>query len=185
MIQQALSKRSEGRLPVNMPWNEIMEVERESYPEDMQASLEQLKSRYEVFPEGFFLAHRDGNLAGFATCQLVIYKRGLLGQSWDEWTDNGWIKRSHNPTGDALFGISMCTRPSFRGRGVSKELMDGFKRLAVEKGLECIFFGSRLSSLETFLRYGFTVIKAVPNYGEDKESHNWATVVKWINPKAT
>ncbi len=170
---------------MRMPWNKIMEIERESWPQEMRATREQLQSRFEVFPEGFFLAYRDDGLAGFATCQIVTYNDKLLGQSWAHWTDNGGIRKSHDPDGNALFGISMCTRPLFRGRGVSRELMEKFKEVAKRRGLECIFFGSRLSSLDTFLRYDFEVVRAVPNYDEDCEANNWAVLVRWANPKAT
>jgi GNAT superfamily N-acetyltransferase len=168
-----------------MPWDEIMKIERESWPQEMRATREQLQSRLEVFPEGFFLAYRDGELVGFATCQIVAYNDKLLGQSWARWTDNGEIRKSHDPDGNALFGISMCTRPRFRGRGVSSELMEKFKGLAKKRGLECVFFGSRLSSLDTFLRHGLEVVRTVPNYDDDSESNNWAVLVRWPNPKAT
>src|SRR3990167_6415271 len=104
MAKQSPPHTSIGRSSMDMPWEEIMEVEKEAYPPEQQASLEKLQSRYAVFPDGFLLAYRDGRLAGFATCQIVNYRPSLLGRNWNEWTDDGCIRKSHDQTGNALFG---------------------------------------------------------------------------------
>ncbi|UCZ53088.1 GNAT family N-acetyltransferase [Bacillus shivajii] len=128
--------------------------------------------------------------------------------TWEEVADNGFIKKSHQPDGDTLYGIDVCVRPKFRGEGVAKALYEARKEYVVHHGLKRFVAGCRIPNfhehaqsmpvddyvekvvageiedlvLSFIIKQGLRVKQIIPNYLEDEESHDYGVIVEWKNP---
>lgn len=192
---------------------EVMRVERETWPPEIQASEAKFQSRAEIFPQGFQLGFIDGKLWGVSTAQIIKFQPNNPCTSWEKITDNGWIKESHNPEGNALYVISIGVSPLVSRRGLGTALLEAQKKLTRQLSLKWLVLGSRVpdfaawhsqhphSTIEQFLktkqnnesldslirfyeRGGLKIIKIVPNYMEDDpESENYGVIMCWLNEK--
>lgn len=191
---------------------EVMRVEREAWPVEWQATREKFEARLEVFPEGFFLAFANGQLAGVTTAEIVQFDPKKPPETWDEVTENGYIRKTHNRAGNALYVVSVGVAPEFQGQGIGRELMDAQKQLARNLNLKYLFLGARIPQFSQFhksypevtvgqyvnseenpgrkldaeIRFyescDLKVRKVVPNYGPDPESENFGVIMVWENP---
>ncbi|WP_280771063.1 GNAT family N-acetyltransferase [Salipaludibacillus daqingensis] len=176
------------------------------FPEDLWWSKEHIKAHEETFPEGAMLADQNGEPAGSATSLIINYDGSP--HTWEQIADDGYIKRSHIPTGDTLYGIDVCVRPRFRGKGVAKALYDARKQLVIDLGLKRYIAGCRIPDyhhhakimsvdeyvakvssgeikdlvLSFMLAQGLQPIQIMPDYVDDEESLNYAVIVEWKNP---
>ncbi|MGE5701014.1 MAG: GNAT family N-acetyltransferase [Clostridia bacterium] len=161
----------------------------------------------ETFPAGAMVAVLpDGTIAGSAT-SLIISFDGKP-HTWAEVADNGYLRQSHDPEGDSLYGIDVCVRPAYRKLGVAKALYEARKQLVTQLGLKRYLAGCRIPGyhlyaaqlspqeyadrvakgeiydqvLSFMLKQGLSPIQILPNYVEDEESLNYAVLVEWKNP---
>lgn len=135
----------EARLPA------MMALERVSWPDDARATETQFKDRLRVFPDGFLGAHLDGFLVGIASCQIIRYAPGDGLKPWSELTADGWISRTHVPTGNCLHFVSICVHPDYRHRGIGTELNRARLELARRRKLSYLLTDTRLPGLRRFL----------------------------------
>jgi GNAT superfamily N-acetyltransferase len=129
----------------------IIQLERNSWPADVQASEYQLMDRLVTFPRGFFGAWFDGELVGMASAQIVEMPASLHAATWAGLTADGWIHRTHNPEGNCLHFVSICVHPRHRGNGVAKNLNLARLRLGEDLKLKCALTDARLPGLSHFL----------------------------------
>ncbi len=138
--------------------DEVIRVEKEAWPPEIQAPKEKFESRISIFPEGFFGLYVDGRLVGVSTSELIRYSPDDR-FTWEEITDNGWIRRTHTPTGNAVYVVSV---------GVSQaqelQLVREYLRQNGESGL-----GTRLVEAQKLLarrlNKGYLVLGArIPDY---------------------
>ncbi|WP_088104480.1 GNAT family N-acetyltransferase [Halalkalibacter urbisdiaboli] len=185
----------------------LLEVQKEAFPppfpEELWWSKDQIQAHLETFPEGALLAEIDGKVVGSATSLLITYDGKP--HTWEEVADNGYIRNSHNPNGDSLYGIDVCVRPSYRGRGIAKALYEARKETVRKLGLTRFLAGCRIpnfheyadkmsvesyieavkrgeihdSVLSFMLKQGLTAIQALPHYLDDDESLDFAVLVEW------
>lgn len=176
---------------------EVVRVEAETWPEEIRAPREKFESRARIFPEGFFLGYADNKLWGVATSQIINFDPANPCTSWEETTDNGWIKKSHTFQGNALYVISVGVSPRASRQGIGTALMIAEKGLAKKLSLGWLVLGSRLPGFATwhqvnprssikdyfdcqnetresidplirfYQRLGLKIVKIVPNYMED------------------
>ncbi|MGO0063753.1 GNAT family N-acetyltransferase [Brevibacillus fluminis] len=189
----------------------LLDVQREAFPppfpEELWWSREQIAAHIETFPEGAMIAVLpDGTIAGSST-SLIIHYDGKP-HTWAQVADNGYIRKSHQPDGDSLYGIDVCVRPAFRKLGVAKALYEARKQLVTQLGLKRFLAGCRIPGyhqhaahmsgqayvervvrgelydqvLSFMLKQGLTPIQILENYVEDEESLNKAVLVEWRNP---
>lgn len=189
----------------------LMEVQREAFPppfpEELWWSREQIASHIETFPEGAMIAVLpDGTIAGSATSLIIRYDGKP--HTWAQVADDGYIRASHQPDGDSLYGIDVCVRPAFRKLGVAKALYEARKQLVTQLGLKRYLAGCRIPGFHRYadrlsdseyveqvvkgdiydqvlsfmLKQGLTPIQILENYVEDEESLNKAVLVEWRNP---
>jgi ribosomal protein S18 acetylase RimI-like enzyme len=189
----------------------LIDIQRECFPPPFPSELwwneEQLQNQITLFPEGSFAAEIDGQLVGSITGLLVKMDGDQPHHTWAEITDDGYI-RNHNPQGDTLYIVDISVRPLYRKLGIGKCLMQSMYELVIYKGLNRLLGGGRMSGYErvsdkmtaeqylaavirgelhdpviTFLlRCGRTPVGVVPDYLEDEESCNYATLMEWKNP---
>lgn len=174
------------------------------FPEELWWQKDHIQSHVDTFPEGGLLAEVDGVPAGSATSLIITFDGKP--HTWDEVSDSGYIRESHDPNGDSLYGIDLCVRPTMRGKGVAQALYEarkqtvrelGLKRfiaacripdfhqcahaLSVEEYVQAVVSGERTDLVLTFmLKQGLRPISVLPNYVEDDESHHYAVLVEWL-----
>jgi GNAT superfamily N-acetyltransferase len=129
---------------------EVMRVEREAWPEEIQATREKFESRLNLFPEGFFLAFVDGRLGGVSTSEIISLDSAESLASWEEVTDNGFIKKTHDGKGNALYVVSVGVSKLMQGKGLGSALVEAQKSLVKRKGLEFLVLGARLPGYRSF-----------------------------------
>ena len=189
----------------------VMQVEEEAWPEEIRATEEKFQSRFNVFPKGFFLAElEDKGVVGVSTSEIINYSSEEPPLSWEEITDNGYIKKTHTPEGNALYVVSLGVSPRGSGQGVGSQLVEAQKNLVRELGLDYLVLGARAPQfhkypelgIEAYLakkndkgepldpeirfysRLGLEVVKPVLNYmDEDPESRDYGVVMVWKNDR--
>jgi len=191
---------------------QLIDIQRECfpppYPEEQLWSPEQLLSQIKIFPEGAICAETEGKLIGSATALITEWKPGDPPHSWAEVADNGFI-RTHNPTGNSLYGIDIAVRPSWRRRGVARMLYEARLELMKKLKLRCLLVGGRMSGYHRYqqsltplaylqkvisgevadptltpqLRAGFKPVEIIENYIPDEESANYAVLLLLPNPE--
>jgi GNAT superfamily N-acetyltransferase len=148
-----------------------------------------------------------GEIVGSMTGLLVDFDPNHPEHSWEEITDNGYI-RNHNPKGNTLYVVDIGVRPAYRKLGLGKWLMFSMYDVVVHLRLERLLGGGRMPGYHrhandlspeqyidtvvsgdlkdpviTFLLHcGRTPVKVVADYLEDEESCNYGTLMEWKNP---
>ncbi len=186
----------------------LLEIDREIWP-DFPATEEMFKSRIETFPEGQFVAVIDGKMVGSVFSQLINYEDWESRDfTWDEITDFGTIRQTHNPKGDSVYGVGLAVLKKYQGSGISQLLIIEVIRLCIERVLQQILLGTRIPAyhrhsemsvdkyifstdssgrsldpeLRLYQKYGSEVVKALPKYINDPESLDYGVLIKWLNP---
>ena len=123
---------------------DMLEVESAAWPEESRASREMLESRISVFPEGQLCAFSNGHMVGHAATQIIRLDLSNPPSSWFSLTDNGFIRASHDPKGDTLYGINMSVGNSSEG-SVAGALLQAIKNeLIIDRKLLRGAMGSRM-----------------------------------------
>lgn len=196
MIEVSNFDEASNKIGENL-FSEIMRVEREAWPKEIRASLKSLQSRAETFAQGFLLGFVDNKLWGVSTAEIIDFDPANPCTSWEKITDNGLIKKTHKPRGNALYVISVGVSRQATRRGIGSALLAEQKNVGQRFSLRWLVLGSRVpgfacwhqqhqdSSLKDYLkqtnkngesldplirfygRAGLKIIKLVPNYMED------------------
>ena len=191
-------------------FDQLLTVQREAFPppfpEELLWNREQIAAHVATYPEGAMLAEYDGIVVGSATSLIVRYTGKP--HTWEEVSDRGYIRGSHDPEGDCLYGIDLCVRPAYRGKGVAKALYEARKNLVVRSGLKRFVAGCRIPGFHRYadrmtaeqyveqvvaghiydtvltfmIKQGLKPLQILDNYLEDAESLNKAVLVEWKNP---
>lgn len=190
---------------------ELIQIQQESFPPPFPSELwwneEQLTNHVTLFPEGALCIGIGDEIAGSMTALLVDFDPAHPEHSWEEITDNGYI-RNHKPNGNTLYVVDICIRPKYRKLDLGKWLMQSMYEVVVHQGLERLIGGGRMPGyhrvaecmsaeqyleavvrgelhdpvISFLLRSGRMPIALVPNYLEDEESHNYGVLMEWKNP---
>ncbi len=184
----------------------IIILEEEVWPEGLRATRSQFLSRIETFPEGVIIAIADDTIVGVVATEIVSYNLSNLGLTWKEITDEGFIRGTHNPNGDTLYGIDLSVSSS--GINSSKLLMEQIGRLIIGRNLKRGILGARIPryfkvadkmsaeeyvngrrnnrpldpELIFYTRLGLRIAKVIPDYIGDPESCNYGVLMVWDNP---
>lgn len=189
----------------------LIDVQREAFPPPFPSDLwwnkEQLTNHITFFPQGALCVEMDHQIVGSMTGLLVDFDPSKPNHTWEEATDNGYIN-THKPSGNTLYIIDICVRPSYRKFGLGKWLMHAMYETVVELKLERLLGGGRLPHYHKYadqltieeyvsnvvqgkqydpvitflLRCGRMPIHIIENYLEDEESHNYGLLMEWKNP---
>ena len=209
-VLELTNKKMKTRRATLEDVDEIIEVEKRAWPEGGAATKEQFISRIKTFPEGVIVAVEENKIAGVVVGELINYnylsKKNIC---WADITDKGNITKSHNPKGDALFGVDLSVDPDFQKKGVGKKLLLEIGRLAVKNNLRAGILGARMPHYhkyskkvkpEEYINYcdnegklidpelrfykkaGVKFLKVVENYYPDEESLNYGVLCEWTNP---
>jgi RimJ/RimL family protein N-acetyltransferase len=188
--------------------DEVMRVEREAWPPEIQAPREKFESRLKIFPQGFFVAVLNGKIMGVSTSEMIMHNNSRPPEKWEGITDNGWIAKTHNPKGNAAYIVSLGVSPLAGGKGLGSMLIQAQKELVKKLSLNFLVLGARCPEyhkhefdsipveqyvslrrddkqlrdmeLRFYERNGLKVIKPVLRYmDEDPESRHYGVVMAW------
>ena len=195
-------------------FEEIIALTKRVYPESAPWSVDQLESHLRVFPEGQFVAERDGHagIVGMAASLIIRWDDYEPTASWCDFTDSGTFA-NHDPVrGRTLYGAEVMVDPSIQRSGVGAAIYRARRELAIRLGLLRIRAAERLRGYHRYarrmsaeeyvqrvvggkikgptlsfqLREGFQVIQVVPGYlKSDPESLGYAAMIEWLNPALT
>lgn len=190
--------------------DEVVSVERNVWPPELQASREKFQSRAKVFPQGFIVVKVDGKIKGVTTSEITTYDLSK-DKTWDEITDKGMLKKTHIPSEDSLYVVSVGVSPDSQGMGIGGKLVGVQIELAKQLGLKRVFLGARIPgydqyckahgkiSVDTYLnlkndknepidpeirfyqRQGLRPAKIVLNFEPDTSSRDYGVVMVWEN----
>lgn len=171
-------------------------------------SEKQLSSHLAMFPEGQFVAERDGRIVGMAASLIVLWDDYSMETSWRDFTDHGMFTNHDPERGRTLYGAEVMVHPAVQGQGVGKALYGARRTLVERLGLLRIRAGARLaeysrhadrlspedytqrvvrgelsdSTLSFQLAQGFVVIGVARDYlRHDPASHGHAAIIEWLN----
>lgn len=187
--------------------NKIIELENKIWPEGTRASREKFESRFKIFPKGFFVAFKDGQMVGVSTSEIINYDVQNPPTSWESITDNGFIEKTHIANGSALYVVSIG---AISRSGAGSALLEAQKKLKQKLGLEFLVLGARIPGYDSYYetkgkidiqdyvklkredgqlldpelrfytRNGLKLSKIVSDYMEDdKESRNFGAIVHY------
>ncbi|NLP52004.1 GNAT family N-acetyltransferase [Bacillus sp. RO1] len=190
---------------------QLIRVQQECFPPPFPSELwwneEQLKNHVDLFPDGSLCVEIDGEIAGSMTGLRVNYTPGEPDHSWEQITDNGYI-RNHQSEGNTLYVVDISVSPAYRKLGLGKWLMQSMYEVVIQLGMERLLGGGRMPHYHKYkdemsaegylekvvngdikdpvisflLHCGRTPVKVVKNYLEDEDSCNHATLMEWKNP---
>lgn len=192
---------------------QILTVEKDAWGEKNAASEEMFNSRIETFPEGVLVAElTNGEIVGVVVAERVNYDIEKNAYSWYEITDNGFIKNSHKPGGNTIYGVDLSVKPSFQRLGIGAKLLKAIGKLVINYNLRYGILGGRIPAyykyahqmgaeeyikatvsikgkirsldpeIDFYRKAGLKIIKIIPNYFEDHESLNYGVLLLWENP---
>lgn len=168
---------------------------------------EQIESQLEIFPEGQLVIEYEGHLAASASSLIVDFSEYSEWHDWKAIADNGFI-RTHDPEGDALYGIEMMVHPKYRGMKLARRLYEARKEICRAHNLARIIIGGRIPGYHRYadtmsaaeyvqkaikrdvhdpvltpqLSNGFVLRGLIPAYfPEDDASRGYATHLEWSN----
>ena len=184
--------------------DEVIKLENEIWPEGTRANRDKFASRLKIFPQGFFLAYKDNKLIGVSTSEIINYDIKNPPKSWETITDNGSIRRTHNPKGNALYVVSIGAKSRSGG---GSALIQTQRALLDKLNLKFLVLGARISGynayckindeipikeyvrlrrdselvdpeLRFYTRNGLRLVKIMQNYmEEDIESRNYGAIM--------
>lgn len=168
---------------------------------------EQVASQLKIFPEGQLVLEVDGKLAASSSCLIVSDDDNLEWHNYWAVSDQGFI-RTHDPSGDVMYGIEMMVDPEFRGMRLSRRLYDARKEICRQRNLRGIIIGGRIPGYHKYNHEmtaheyvdavankaiydpvltaqsanGFVLEGLIPNYlPSDTQSCGYATYLRWNN----
>ncbi len=161
-----------------------------------------------AFPTGQLVAVIAGEIIGYATSLIVQLDDDSPWYNHAEITGGGTF-RTHDPSGQTLYGADIAVRPDWQGKGVSHLLYQARRALMKRHNLRQMVAGGRIPgyathrgpltaqeyvdkvvageltdpALNAHLRAGYTVQGVHYGYLDDQESLGYATHLVMSNPE--
>ena len=130
----------------------ILLVEKKAWPENLRASPEMYESRLGTFPQGILVAETEGRIEGVVVFQIMNFNSMPDISSWSETTDNGYIRNSHDPQGNTLYGVNLSVSPQTQSR-VAVALSEAVDKLAIKLDFKQIVLGARIPRFARYLKH--------------------------------
>src|SRR3989338_2682867 len=129
--------------------DKVIELENKIWPEGTRAPKEKFESRLRIFPVGFFIAIKEGDVVGVSTSEVINYDSRNPPGSWEAITDNGWIKKTHKPGGNALYVVSIG---AISRSGGGSSLLEAQRNLCRRLNLNYMILGARIPGYDSYCR---------------------------------
>jgi len=166
----------------------VLLVEEEAWPKGLRASREMYESRLETFPQGTFVAEAGGKIEGVVVTEILDSDLINHIRTWDETTDNGYIRNTHNPEGDTVYGVNLSVSPRAQKR-LAIALLEAVGKLVIKCNLKQGLLGGRIPGFaKHFKQYCQKKnLSSVSNKKRDKiaEEYLWVTTShsRALNPE--
>ncbi|WP_064092354.1 GNAT family N-acetyltransferase [Rossellomorea aquimaris] len=192
-------------------FNNLIPLQKKAFPPPFPSELwwneDQLTHHLKHFPLGAVCVELNGKIVGSMTSLIVDYTLSQPDHTWEEITDNGYI-RNHINSGNTLYIVDLCVDPEYRGFKLGKLLMNAMYEIVIHLNLDRLLGGGRIPtyhnvahelSIEDYLnkltngeckdpvitfllQCGRTPLKAVKGYLKDDESRDYGILMEWKNP---
>lgn len=106
-------------------------------------SAENLRRHLTVFLEGQMVVEAGEHLVGTASAQRVSMAAALAPHTWSGITGHGSLS-THDPAGEALYGVNIAVDPAWQGRGIGRMLYEARIDLARRLGCRAFVAGARI-----------------------------------------
>lgn len=188
----------------------IIELQHVCYPLLSTVALwrrPHLENHQAKFPDGQLVALHEGEIIGFSASFVVSSRRWFRPHTFREVTTLGTFD-AHDPTGDTLYGAEIMVDPAHRRKGIARRFyqarfdlvrrlglhffaaggrVPGYARVKgdvpIDRYVDEVVRGDRVDRVLTpQLRAGLRVLMVLPEYLEDPNSENYATLLVWENP---
>lgn len=185
----------------------ILELQHHCYPllaTTMLWKPHHLEGHLRNFPEGQFVADRDGPIVGHCATFRTTAKRALRPHTFRDITARGTFDE-HVPDGDVLYGGEIMVHPAQRRLGIARRFYEARFALMRHLGIRRFVAGGRIPGYENHadrmtpqeyvaavvagdiedrvltpqLRSGLRVVDVLPGYLADPRSHDHATLLVW------
>ncbi len=185
----------------------VVALQRLCFPAPFPAELlwkpEHLKSHLARYPEGQFVAVREGQIVGSASALRIPRTRWEQHPDW-EGTCGDYAFAGHDPKGGVLFAADISVHPEVRGLGIARKLYGARMSLVGKNGIAVLatacripdFRASGLATPQAFaeavvaatktdrtltplLRIGMKYQGVVENHMDDEESGHAAAILEW------
>jgi ribosomal protein S18 acetylase RimI-like enzyme len=186
----------------------VKELLRRAYPPSAQGTPALwtdalLAAQVRRFPEGQWVAtRRDGRLLGMLSTLRLDLARPMSPHTWEGITAQGSLL-THEPDGNALYGVGWAVDPIFQGAGIGRLLVETCLEVAARLGCYAALGGVRIpgyrhhahhlspqgylaevrsglfwdAALSPILAMGFDVLGVLSGYAQDPESGDFAALV--------
>jgi len=181
----------------------VADIERVAWGESA-ATVEQISLRAKTFAEGSIVAQDiTGKLVGYASSQLVDQ---ISTKTWAAQTDDGNISRTHIPTGNIAYGVSMSALPEAANHSIGSLIINHYYQIYIASGrCSLLCLGSRLPGfkrwqsktqgnikkyltqnfngysrdpeLRLYQKNGFQLLWEIEDYYPDEDSRNFAAMI--------
>ena len=188
---------------------DLREAMVKAYP-DMAGAIwpqQQIEKLIELFPEGQFCVSVNGKVVATALSLIVDYDLYGDNHTYRQITGD-YTFRTHDRSGDVLYGIDVFVHPDFRGLRLARRLYEARKELCERLNLKGIIAGGRIpnyaeyadrmspreyidkvklkevydTTLSFQLSNDFHVLKVMKGYlPGDSSSLEYATLIEWNN----
>jgi len=162
-----------------------------------------LRTHIERFPEGqLAAADWDGRILGDSTGMRIAMEKVLAPHTWSEITGHGRLG-THDPRGDAFYGVDIAVDPAWRGQGVASAIYAMRFQVARELGCRAFVAGARIpgyhqvaermppqryveevaagarkdATLSVQLHLGFQVVALLPRYFRDFQCLDYGVLI--------
>lgn len=188
-------------------YTEVVNIQRACFPDIAPWRPESFAAQLERFPEGQVGIELDGTLVATSSSLIVAGEDWEDAHTFAEVSDDGRIG-SHDPDGDALYGIDIAVNPEFRGLRLARRIYEYRKELMRRNNLRRLLIAGRIPGLaerpeltpEDYVRkavtkevvdgtltvqmaMGFTIRRVLHDYlPNDVESRGCAVLMEWLNP---
>jgi len=156
----------------------ILLVEEEAWPKGLRASREMYESRLKTFPQGTFVAEAGGKIEGVVVTEILNSDLINHIRTWDETTDNGYIRNTHNPEGDTIYGVNLSVSPRAQKR-VAIALLEAVGKLVIKYNLKQGLLGGRIPGFAKYFKQ-YCQKKNLPSVSTEErdkiaEEYLWVT----------
>ncbi len=188
-------------------FNAVVALQRLCFPAPFPAELlwkpEHLESHLTRYPEGQFVAVREGQIVGSASALRIPRTRWELHPAWEGTCGDYWFS-GHDSTGEVLFAADISVHPEARGLGIARKLYGARMSLVGRNGIALLATACRIPdfrasglatpqayadavaagsmtdrTLTPLLRIGMRYRGIVENHMDDEESGHAAAILEW------